>query len=415
MQRLFLKINFLCIILAPLSNNVRGTDTDKVSGEVGDPLQSIRAFERVDDHLASSGFVLDDQFEMIRNDGFTHMISLLPGDPSHEEELVTSLGMTFTNIKVDWGNPTMKNLEAFIGDMKEHSGEKVYVHCQANMRASAFVFLYRVTRLGVDKKQAKALLDSIWYPTGTWHHFIEDGLLKYDMDPEYRFEPDFIKLVREKGTDEAYREYSERQNWQKDRIIQEQGSAVRNTPVNGSAKDPVFREPDLRRLGDEYIRDGEPEKAVDVFELNVKIFPDSWEAHNRLAETYLDQGREGKARESYSRVLVCKPEDIRAKRMLGKLGVQEYLVYREGVGVDLQKAEKLSGIYDMGDSRVEFFTKNGKFYFKPSWSREPFELFADSDSRYFVRERNWIFDFSDTANFEVKFITSGGNYKGKKF
>ena len=88
----------------------------------------------------------------------------------------------------------------------KHEGEKVFLHCQANMRASAFMFLYRVTQLGEDKMQARILMDSIWYPTNTWHRFIAEGLLEYGFDPEYRFEPEFVRMVREKGASSVHKE-----------------------------------------------------------------------------------------------------------------------------------------------------------------------------------------------------------------
>ena len=49
----------------------------------------------------------------------------LPGDQSHEDSVVTSLGMSFTSIGVDWGKPTMKNLEDYLRDMDLHRDEKV--------------------------------------------------------------------------------------------------------------------------------------------------------------------------------------------------------------------------------------------------------------------------------------------------
>ena len=60
-----------------------------------DSLMSIRAFHEVSYNLASSGYVFDDQFNYIRDYGYTHVISLLPGDQDHEKSVVISKGMTF--------------------------------------------------------------------------------------------------------------------------------------------------------------------------------------------------------------------------------------------------------------------------------------------------------------------------------
>jgi protein tyrosine phosphatase (PTP) superfamily phosphohydrolase (DUF442 family) len=153
-----------------------------------DSLNTIKAFQLIDHNLASSGLVTEKQFDFVKDYGFKHVISLLPGNQSREDSIVISKGMTFTQINVDWKNPTQENLKLYFDDMEKHKKDSILLHCQLNMRASAFTFLYRVIRLGEEKKLAKADLDSIWYPTDQWHLFIETSLRKYGVDPDYRFE-----------------------------------------------------------------------------------------------------------------------------------------------------------------------------------------------------------------------------------
>ncbi len=59
----------------------------------------------------------------------------------------TGLGMTYVHIPVLFESPTEANLLAFCDAMDAHRGEKVLVHCAANMRVTAFLGLYR-TRSG---------------------------------------------------------------------------------------------------------------------------------------------------------------------------------------------------------------------------------------------------------------------------
>jgi hypothetical protein len=42
------------------------------------------------------------------------------------------------------------------------------VHCIANWRVSAFLYRYRVDRLGWDRDRARTDLDAIWTPDGPW-------------------------------------------------------------------------------------------------------------------------------------------------------------------------------------------------------------------------------------------------------
>jgi len=89
---------------------------------------------------------------------------------------VQSLGLSYQQIAVDWGNPTAENFERFVELMQSYGNDKVYVHCEMNMRASAFVYLYRVTQLEADLEEAKKDMLAIWTPQGTWQTFIDDVL-----------------------------------------------------------------------------------------------------------------------------------------------------------------------------------------------------------------------------------------------
>ena len=152
-----------------------------------DSLKTIRAFQFVDTINASSGYVSDKQFKYIKEYGFEHVISLLPGDQSYEDSVVSSLGMTYTQIEVNWKEPTVVNVQNYFSDMKKYSGKKVFLHCMANMRASAFMFLYRTTQLGVNKKTAGELMYEIWDPKNNnqWDNLIKTVLETYGLGSEY--------------------------------------------------------------------------------------------------------------------------------------------------------------------------------------------------------------------------------------
>jgi len=152
-----------------------------------DSLQTIRAFQFADSNNASSGYVNVDQFKFLKDYGFTHVISLLPGDQHQEDSIVTSLGMTFTQIEVNWKKPTIENVQNYFNDMKKYSGKKVLLHCVANMRASAFMYLYRTTQLGIKKDEAKKLMNDIWDPKENeqWDNLIKTILKKEGLENIY--------------------------------------------------------------------------------------------------------------------------------------------------------------------------------------------------------------------------------------
>ena len=68
-------------------------------------------------------------------------------------------------------NPTDEDFERFTKAMQSLNGRKVWVHCAANARASAFIFRYRRDILGEDPDIAIWDLRSIWEPMGSWRKF----------------------------------------------------------------------------------------------------------------------------------------------------------------------------------------------------------------------------------------------------
>jgi uncharacterized protein (TIGR01244 family) len=103
-----------------------------------------------------------------------------PGALAEEDAIVESLGMQYIHIPVEWNQPTKQNLDDFFAAMDERKESKILVHCQANYRASSFVMLYRVLRLGWDKEDAIPVMEKIWNPEDfpVWQRFIEENLSK---------------------------------------------------------------------------------------------------------------------------------------------------------------------------------------------------------------------------------------------
>ncbi|MCW8875539.1 MAG: protein tyrosine phosphatase family protein [Kangiellaceae bacterium] len=142
-------------------------------------LHEIKNFRFVSDKFASAGMIDLKQYSHIKEYGFKHVINLIPGMQLKERRHVESLGMTYEQIPVDWGNPKLADFEKFVDFMKSYGDEKVFVHCQLNWRASSFVYLYRVTQLGVSQKEAKTDLKAIWKPHDGWDKYIKEVIQAY--------------------------------------------------------------------------------------------------------------------------------------------------------------------------------------------------------------------------------------------
>ena len=125
-----------------------------------------------------------DQFTDVCDAGVELVINLaMPTSENalpNQAALVESLGMKYIAIPVEWDHPTRAGLDKFMDSMDAHAASKKFVHCQANYRASAFIALYRVLRLGWDQQEALHDLRRIWDPNDypVWKAFIEQGMAK---------------------------------------------------------------------------------------------------------------------------------------------------------------------------------------------------------------------------------------------
>ena len=143
-------------------------------------LSEIYNFRAVGDKLGTAGQPTQAQLQMIKDNGFEAVINLaLPTSDNaiaNEGSLVASLGMSYVHISVDFKAPTARDFRAFSGVMEAFDDRRVFVHCAANMRVSAFVFLYRVLCERVAVQEAERDLHAIWQPEEVWSRFIQDRL-----------------------------------------------------------------------------------------------------------------------------------------------------------------------------------------------------------------------------------------------
>jgi protein tyrosine phosphatase (PTP) superfamily phosphohydrolase (DUF442 family) len=141
-------------------------------------LESIRNFQVVTDRLSSAGQIGYGQIPVLREQGYEVVVNLAVADEDRngrEGFLVAQSGMTYVHIPVDWQEPRPSDVEMFFDVMRANRDRKVFVHCFANMRASAFVYLYRTLEDGVPESEARATMNEIWDPNEVqqWADLIE--------------------------------------------------------------------------------------------------------------------------------------------------------------------------------------------------------------------------------------------------
>lgn len=156
--------------------------TSGLSGQA--PLEDIRNYTRVSDQLASAGQIGYDQIPLLDDAGYDVVVNLAIADEERngrEGFLVTQEGLTYVHIPVEWQAPTLDHVEQFLNVMRANEGRKVFVHCFANMRATAFVYLYRTLVLGEPEADARATMLEVWNPdeNDAWRELIEQAKAAY--------------------------------------------------------------------------------------------------------------------------------------------------------------------------------------------------------------------------------------------
>jgi protein tyrosine phosphatase (PTP) superfamily phosphohydrolase (DUF442 family) len=148
-------------------------------------MEDIYNYLKISESVATSGQPTKEQFSAIKDSGYQTIVNFaLPTSTNalpDEKQVVENLGMQYVHIPVIWENPTLEDLEQFFSVMKANADQKIFVHCAANMRVSAFMYLYRRIHDRMSDEEAKKYLDRIWQPNETWQKFIEQVLEHYKL------------------------------------------------------------------------------------------------------------------------------------------------------------------------------------------------------------------------------------------
>jgi protein tyrosine phosphatase (PTP) superfamily phosphohydrolase (DUF442 family) len=143
-------------------------------------LSTIYNFLRLDDGTGTSGQPTTAQLGAVKEAGYEVVINLATGatprDLPNEANVIAALGLDYIHIPVVWEAPQLADLSRFFEAMEATQDKKRFVHCIANMRVSAFMFLYRVLQQGVPVEEARATMNKLWEPNPTWKAFIETAM-----------------------------------------------------------------------------------------------------------------------------------------------------------------------------------------------------------------------------------------------
>ena len=130
----------------------------------------------IDEQLATGGHFVDDGLDQVRKNGVNVVIDLRDKPPEGQEEKLAESGIEWINVPVVWKDPRREDFERFVEVMDQHKEDHVLVQCQANYRASAMTYLYRVLVSGVPEETARKDLNAIWEPDGRWREYMDSTI-----------------------------------------------------------------------------------------------------------------------------------------------------------------------------------------------------------------------------------------------
>ncbi len=151
-------------------------------------LSSITGYFESSDNVVTAGQPTAEEFALVRDAGFTTVVNLAMPDSvgaiADEDLLIENLGMDYMAIPVRWQDPAPRDLKLFFQLMeKRKDNDRLFVHCIANKRVSAFLYLYRILCEGWTESDARADLLAVWTPNEWWEAFLRTQLSDGEIKP----------------------------------------------------------------------------------------------------------------------------------------------------------------------------------------------------------------------------------------
>ena len=157
-------------------------------GAFAQSVDDILNYRQYSESFASAGQPTEAELALLDQAGFERIVYIAfstDGNAiANEDRLVRDLGMEYVQIPVVWTAPTVSDYESFAAVMQRDPAKKTLLHCQVNMRASAFAFLYQVLEQDVPMAEAKAAMNTVWEPNETWQDLIFTVLGNHGISPD---------------------------------------------------------------------------------------------------------------------------------------------------------------------------------------------------------------------------------------
>ena len=161
-----------------MTNKLGSANPNRIKGfENNNKVENIYNYYKVPGLYETSGQPTSSQLKLLIKKGYEVIINLAQDSivgkvAFNEEGILESSGIIYIHIPVDFDNPKESDFENFVSIIKKYKNKKLFVHCAANMRVSAFTYRYRRDILNLKHDEIIKDLEKIWKPNKVWKSFL---------------------------------------------------------------------------------------------------------------------------------------------------------------------------------------------------------------------------------------------------
>src|SRR3989440_5024576 len=220
-----------------------------------------------------------------------------------------------------------------------------------------------IVRMTVDKRLI-VLLDNA--EDGQYLDQMVTGIMSvlydqpYDM-PRRSIADVIVNTILEKDVASAIREY-------------------RALKAGPTASEYDFREAELNRVGYQLLQTKKIAEAIEIFKLNVEMYPQSANTYDSLGEAYMTHNDKELSIANYKKSLELDPNNTNAKSRLAALTGE-----RKEVKVDPKIYDSYVGEYQLAPTfTVTITSENGKLMAQAT-GQSKFELFPTSETDFYLK------------------------------
>jgi CubicO group peptidase (beta-lactamase class C family) len=139
-----------------------------------------------------------------------------------------------------------------------------------------------------------------------------------------------------------------------------------------------FSEPELNNLGYRLMRASKLKEAVELFKLNVEMYPQGFNTYDSLAEAYEGVNERELAITNYKKSLELNPKNTSAVNALKRM--------EQGpVKVDAKVFDTYVGEYELSPGFVLRVFREGEKFMTQATNQPVFEIFAESETTFYPR------------------------------